>query len=212
VEIQLLECIKRCYYATLRHRAPYSCYAPATRFTNITTILRLSYDNANVTIDLRRTSNSPYKTSYERRKAFLRYDSLAKSSEIVFVNSAHCQATQQANHSQQAAAASLNMFVSVHALLKRQCYGNLCSPDQWEPEAMKKNKSWLTWLNKLWILNTVNISTILGTYVKIVQETITTHDFFLSKLILLFEYTPFACRLLLGITCKHDVIHNTGST
>ena len=131
VEIQLLEeCIKRCYYATLRHPATYSCYAPATRFTNITTILRLSYDNANVTIDLRRTSYSPYKTSYERRKAFLRYDSLAKSSEIVFVNSAHCQATQQANHSQQAAAASLNVFVSVHALLKRQCYGNLCSPDQ----------------------------------------------------------------------------------
>jgi len=50
---------------------------PGARFTKyLTTILRLSYDNAIVTIDLRRTSI--YKTSYAGRKAFLRYDSLAK--------------------------------------------------------------------------------------------------------------------------------------
>jgi len=54
----------------------------AARFTKyLTTILRLSYDNVKVTIDLRRRLT--YKTSYEGRKAFLRYDSL---SETVFVN------------------------------------------------------------------------------------------------------------------------------
>jgi len=48
------------------------------RFTKyLTTILRLSYDNAKVTIDLRRTSNLQ-NILYEGRKAFLRYDSLAK--------------------------------------------------------------------------------------------------------------------------------------
>jgi len=57
---------------------------PGTRFTKyLTTILRLSYDNAKVTIDLRRTTNLP---SYEWSKAFLRYDSLERSSETVFVN------------------------------------------------------------------------------------------------------------------------------
>ena len=51
---------------------------PAARFTKyLTTILRLSYDNAKVTTDLRRMSTI-YETSYEGRKAFLRYDSLAK--------------------------------------------------------------------------------------------------------------------------------------
>ena len=39
-------------------------------------ILRLAYDNAKVTIDLRQTSI--LKTSYAGRKAFLKYDSLAK--------------------------------------------------------------------------------------------------------------------------------------
>jgi len=54
----------------------------AARFTKyLTTILRLSYDNVKVTIDLRRRLTC--KTSYEGRKAFLRYDSL---SETVFVN------------------------------------------------------------------------------------------------------------------------------
>ena len=43
---------------------------------NITTILRLAYDNAKVTIDLRRTSNLR-KTSYEGRQVVLMYDSLA---------------------------------------------------------------------------------------------------------------------------------------
>jgi len=39
-----------------------------------------SYDNARVTIDLRRTDRRLiYKTSYEQREAFLRYHSLAKS-------------------------------------------------------------------------------------------------------------------------------------
>jgi len=51
---------------------------PGARFTKyLTTILRLSYDNAEVTIDLRRTS-IVYKTSYEGRKALLTYDLLAK--------------------------------------------------------------------------------------------------------------------------------------
>ena len=40
---------------------------------------RLSYDNAKVTIDLRRTSNYiGYQTSYEERKAFLWYNLVAK--------------------------------------------------------------------------------------------------------------------------------------
>ena len=39
-------------------------------------ILRQSYDNAKVTIDLRRTSN--VQNTYKRRKAFPRYDSLAE--------------------------------------------------------------------------------------------------------------------------------------
>ena len=38
----------------------------------LTIILRLSYDNAKVTIDLRR--RLIYKTSYEERTVFLRYD------------------------------------------------------------------------------------------------------------------------------------------
>ena len=51
---------------------------PAARFTKyLKTVLRLSYDNAKVTIDLRRTSNLQ-KKSYEESKVFLRYDSLAK--------------------------------------------------------------------------------------------------------------------------------------
>jgi len=53
-------------------------YQAGAQFTKyLTTILRLSYDNAKVTIDLRRTSNLQY-PSYEARKAFLTYDSLAK--------------------------------------------------------------------------------------------------------------------------------------
>jgi len=43
-------------------------------------ILRLSYDNAKVTIDLRRTSDVQ-NIQYEGRKAFLRYDSHAKSQD-----------------------------------------------------------------------------------------------------------------------------------
>jgi len=40
------------------HRAAMDLYLPAAGFTKyLTTILRLSYDNAKVTIDLRRTSN-----------------------------------------------------------------------------------------------------------------------------------------------------------
>ena len=47
------------------------------RFTKyLTTILRSSYDNAKVTIDLRQACN--YKTTYKERTAFLKYDSLAK--------------------------------------------------------------------------------------------------------------------------------------
>ena len=42
-------------------------------------IYKISYDNAKVTIDLRRTSN--LQTSYKERTAFLRYDSPVKSSE-----------------------------------------------------------------------------------------------------------------------------------
>jgi len=46
------------------------------RFTKyLTIIFQLSYDNAKVTIYLRRTV---YKTSYEERKAFSAYNSLAK--------------------------------------------------------------------------------------------------------------------------------------
>ena len=45
----------------------------------LTTILRLPYDNAKLTIDLRRTSNLP--NILRRTQAVLRYDSLAKSQD-----------------------------------------------------------------------------------------------------------------------------------
>ena len=49
---------------------------PGARFTKyLTTILRLSYNNAKVTTYDGRLF---YKTSHEGRKAFLRYDSFAK--------------------------------------------------------------------------------------------------------------------------------------
>ena len=56
------------------------CYVrdSGARFTKyLTAVLRLSYDNAKVTIDLRRTSNLQ-NILYEGRKAILGYDSLAK--------------------------------------------------------------------------------------------------------------------------------------
>jgi len=46
--------------------------------TYLTTVLRISYDNAEVTVDLRRSSII-YKTSCGERKAFLGYESLRKS-------------------------------------------------------------------------------------------------------------------------------------
>ena len=46
----------------------------------LTTVLGLSYDNAKVTIDLRRTSNLP-NILRRTRKAFLRQDFLAKSQD-----------------------------------------------------------------------------------------------------------------------------------
>ena len=52
-------------------------WSTVARFTKyLMTILRLSYDNAKVTIDLRRTSN--LQNILRGREAFLRYDSLAK--------------------------------------------------------------------------------------------------------------------------------------
>jgi len=51
-----------------------SSRAQFTRY--LTIILRLSYDNAEVTIDLRRTSNLQQKLT--KSKAFHRYESLAK--------------------------------------------------------------------------------------------------------------------------------------
>jgi len=62
-------CLTDCYYPS---------DSPGARFAKyLTTALRLSYDNAKVTIDLRQMTNL-HKTSYKGRKAFLRYDSLAK--------------------------------------------------------------------------------------------------------------------------------------
>ena len=55
---------------------------PGARFTKyLTTILRLSYDNAEVTINLRSTYDGRliYKTSFYEREAFHRQDSRAKS-------------------------------------------------------------------------------------------------------------------------------------
>ena len=55
---------------------------PAARFTKyLKTILRLSYDSAEVTINLRSTYDGRliYKTSYNEREAFHRQDSRAKS-------------------------------------------------------------------------------------------------------------------------------------
>jgi len=51
-------------------------------------ILRQSYDYLTITPKLRSTYDRCiiYKTSFEGRKAFLGYNSLAKSSEIVFVH------------------------------------------------------------------------------------------------------------------------------
>jgi len=56
---------------TVRHSKPGARLAKY-----LTIVLRLSYDNAKVTIDLRRTSRLQ---NDEERKTFLRYDSLAKS-------------------------------------------------------------------------------------------------------------------------------------
>ena len=64
---------------TISHMYGVPAYAPGAWFIKyLMTILRLSYDNAKVTIDLRRTSLID-KTFLEGHKAFLRYDSLAKS-------------------------------------------------------------------------------------------------------------------------------------
>jgi len=51
-------------------------------------IYKTSYDNLTIVPKLRSTYDRCliYKTSYEGHKAFLRYNSLAKSSEIVFVH------------------------------------------------------------------------------------------------------------------------------
>ena len=74
-----------CYVS---ERIQNNCYKPEARFTKyLKTILRLSYDNAKVTIDLRRTSN--LQNISRERKAFLGYDftcSVVRSSETVFVN------------------------------------------------------------------------------------------------------------------------------
>ena len=58
------------------------------QWPNLQNILRQSYDYLMITPKLRSTYSRRliHKTSYEGRKAFLRYNSLAKSSEIVFVH------------------------------------------------------------------------------------------------------------------------------
>ena len=63
------QCMRRCYKLKLVVRAQFTKYP--------TTILRFSYDNANVTFDLY-DGRPIYKTSYEGSNAILRYDSLAK--------------------------------------------------------------------------------------------------------------------------------------
>jgi len=71
-----------CRSAGVRH------YKPAARFTKyLTTILRLSYDNAKVTIDLRQTSHS--QNILRRTQGFSQVHftcKRVKSSEIVFVH------------------------------------------------------------------------------------------------------------------------------
>jgi len=62
--------------------------SPETRFTKyLTTILRLSYDNAIVTIDLRRTCNLQNSLQWMESFSCLRFTcKIVKSSEIAFVN------------------------------------------------------------------------------------------------------------------------------
>jgi len=63
----------------------YELGLPAARLTKcLTIILRLSYDNAKVTIDLRRTCNLQ-NVLHDEREAFLRHHLLARPSETVFV-------------------------------------------------------------------------------------------------------------------------------
>ena len=62
-----------------QHRTAAKSEARSTKY--LSTILRLSYDNAKLTIDLRWTSHlkKNWPTSYKARKDFLTYDLLAKT-------------------------------------------------------------------------------------------------------------------------------------
>ena len=66
----------------------FSAYGPGTRFTKyLTTILRLSYDNAKVTIDLRRTSNLQNILRRAQGFSYVRFTcKVVRSSETVFAN------------------------------------------------------------------------------------------------------------------------------
>jgi len=60
--------------------APDRAKSEARSTKYLSTILRLSYDNAKLTIDLRWTSHlKKWPTSYRDRKDFLTYDLLAKT-------------------------------------------------------------------------------------------------------------------------------------
>ena len=81
---------------------PVSVLRPGARFTKyLTIILQLSYDNAEVTIDLRRTSNLQ---DISRRNASLfsgtsHLEKIVTSSQIVFVKSlARCKSLSYVDH------------------------------------------------------------------------------------------------------------------